>query len=104
MLETPLGRLLKRFAAAAKSRQHRRTLPAGQAISSLATLRRLLMTLTFLNGFKTYVVAAAMVVAAASQLLGIDLPSFDGQSAGQLLMEGLAILFLRKGIKTGVAR
>jgi hypothetical protein len=62
-------------------------------------LRSFLMNLGFLDGFKTYLVAAAMVLAALSQLIGVDLPSFDGQSAGQLLMEGLAILFLRKGIK-----
>lgn len=62
-------------------------------------LRRLLMNLGFLDGFKTYLVATAMVLAAISQLVGVDLPSFEGHSAGQLLMEGLAILFLRKGIK-----
>ncbi len=62
-------------------------------------LRSILMTFGFLDGFKTYLVAAAMVLAALSQLIGVDLPSFDGQSAGQLLMEGLAILFLRKGMK-----
>lgn len=64
-----------------------------------SNLRRLLMTLGFLDGFKTYIVAAAMVLAALSQLVGVDLPSFEGQAAGQLLMEGLAILFLRKGMK-----
>ena len=57
------------------------------------------MSLGFLDGFKTYLVATAMVLAALSQLIGVDLPSFEGQSAGQLLMEGLAILFLRKGMK-----
>lgn len=62
-------------------------------------LRRFLMNLGILDGFKTYIVAVAMVIAALSQLVGVDLPSFDGHSAGQLLMEGLAILFLRKGIK-----
>lgn len=62
-------------------------------------LRRALVNLGFLTGFKTYLVAAAMVLAGVSQLVGVDLPSFDGHSAGQLLMEGLAILFLRKGIK-----
>ena len=40
-----------------------------------------------------------MVLAALSQLIGVDLPSFEGQSAGQLLMEGLAVLFLRRGMK-----
>ena len=63
-------------------------------------LRRFLVNMNLLDGFKTYIVAAAMVLAALSQLVGVDLPSFDGQSAGHLLMEGLAVLFLRKGIKS----
>jgi hypothetical protein len=58
------------------------------------------VNMNLLDGFKTYIVAAAMVLAAISQLVGVDLPSFDGQSAGHLLMEGLAVLFLRKGIKS----
>ena len=62
-------------------------------------LRRILMNLAFLDGFKTYLIAAAMVLAAIGQLVGVDIPSFDGHAAGQLLMEGLAILFLRRGIK-----
>jgi len=62
-------------------------------------LRRFLVNMNLLDGFKTYIVAIAMVLAAISQLVGVDLPSFDGQSAGHLLMEGLAVLFLRKGIK-----
>ncbi len=62
-------------------------------------LRRLLMSFALLDGFKTYIVAAAMVLAALAQLLGVDLPSFNGHGAGQLLLEGLAILFLRKGMK-----
>ncbi len=62
-------------------------------------LRRTLVNLGILNGFKTYIIAAAMILAAVSQLVGVDLPSFEGQSAGHLLMEGLAILFLRKGVK-----
>ncbi|WP_374620541.1 hypothetical protein [Devosia sp.] len=65
----------------------------------LTNLRSILMSLGFLDGFKTYLVAAAMVLAALSQLIGVDLPSFEGQSAGQLLMEGLAVLFLRRGMK-----
>jgi hypothetical protein len=31
----------------------------------------------------------------------VDVPSFDGHAAGQLLMEGLGLLFLRHGLKTG---
>ena len=65
-----------------------------------SNLRRFLMNLGILDGFKTYIVAAAMILAALSQLVGVDIPSFDGHAAGQLLMEGFAILFLRKGIKS----
>jgi len=60
------------------------------------------MNLAILDGFKTYLVAAAMILAALGQLVGVDIPSFDGHAAGQLLMEGLAILFLRKGMKTSI--
>lgn len=57
------------------------------------------MNLNILDGIKTYLVAAAMILAALSQLVGVDIPSFDGHAAGQLLMEGFAILFLRRGMK-----
>lgn len=60
------------------------------------------MNLALLDGFKTYIIAFAMVITAIAQLVGVSIPDFDGQSAGQLLMEGLAIIFLRHGIdKTG---
>ena len=57
------------------------------------------MNLTFLVGYRTYLVAAAMILAALTQLLGVDVPSFDGQGAGDLLMQAFAIIFLRKGMK-----
>ena len=73
--------------------RHRRRAPSTEE-------RTTKMNLAFLTGYKTYVVAIAMLLAGASQLLGVDLPTFEGQSAGHLLMEGLAILFLRRGIKS----
>jgi hypothetical protein len=82
-----------------RSRLPRRPAPTLETEFLSLTLRRFLMDLSFLNGFKTYIIAAAMIVTAVSQLIGIDIPDFDGQSAGQLLMEGLAILFLRQGVK-----
>ncbi len=56
------------------------------------------MNLTFFVGYRTYLVAMAMILAAAAQVLGVDLPNFDSQSAGDLLMQAFAIIFLRKGI------
>ena len=52
-----------------------------------------------LSGYKTYVVAAFMLIAGLAQVLGIDLPTLDGGSAGHLIMEALAVIFLRKGLK-----
>ena len=55
-----------------------------------------------LSGYRTYIVAAAMLVAALAQVAGVDLPALEGQAAGQLFLEGLAILFLRKGMKQSI--
>jgi hypothetical protein len=88
------------FAALALKRRLDRKIRAPKPQSKPITTRRTSMNLAFLDGYRTYVIAAAMLLAAVSQLMGLDLPSFEGQSAGHLLMEGLAIIFLRKGIKT----
>ncbi len=61
------------------------------------------MDLSFLDGYRTYMVAAAMLIAGVSQMLGIALPSFEAQSAGQLVMEALAIIFLRRGMSHKVS-
>jgi len=37
-------------------------------------------------------------------VLGLDLPALDGQASGQMVMEALAILFLRKGLKSDISR
>jgi hypothetical protein len=92
--------LAELFAAIELRRRLNRKIPK-QAASTPTSTRRIPMNLGFLDGYKTYVIAAAMLLAAVSQLMGVDLPSFEGQSAGHLLMEGLAIIFLRKGIKSG---
>lgn len=91
--------LAELFAALALKRRLDRKIPAPRPRPKFTT-RRTPMNLSFFDGYRTYVIAAAMLLAAVSQLLGVDLPSFEGQSAGHLLMEGLAIIFLRKGIKS----
>lgn len=53
-----------------------------------------------LSGYKTYIVAAFMLLAGVMQVLGIDIPSLDGGAAGSLVLEALAVIFLRKGIKS----
>lgn len=64
---------------------------------SLTTQRTIEMNL--LSGYKTYIVAAAMLLAGLAGLLGVDLPAFDGHAPASLVMEALAFIFLRKGLK-----
>jgi len=58
--------------------------------------------MNILSGYKTYIVAIAMLIAGIGQMLGIDLPGFSGQASGQLVFEALAVLFLRKGLKNEI--
>lgn len=58
----------------------------------------------FLNGYKTYIVAAIMLLAGMAQVLGVELPALESGSAGQMVMEALAILFLRKGLKGDIGK
>jgi lysozyme family protein len=58
--------------------------------------------MNLLSGYKTYIVAAAMLIFAIARLVGVDLPAFDGQAPGSLLMEALAIIFLRQGVKSDI--
>lgn len=74
---------------------------AGAKDSTQPHQRRSLMNI--LTGYKTYIIAIAMLVAGLGQMLGIDLPGFNDQSAGQLIVEALAVLFLRRGIKSEIA-
>ena len=62
------------------------------------------MNLNVLAGYKTYIVGAAMLIIGVAQLLGVAIPSFSGQSAGDLLMQGLGVIFLRQGITNTVAK
>lgn len=57
-----------------------------------------------LSGYKTYIVAAFMLLAGIAQMLGVDLPALDGGAAGNLMLEALAILFLRRGLKGDIGR
>lgn len=91
--------LVELFAALAIRRRLNRRIPPRRA-GAAPQERSIPMNIGFLAGYRTYVIAGAMLVAAVSQLLGVDIPSFEGQSAGHLLMEALAIIFLRKGIKS----
>jgi peptidoglycan hydrolase-like protein with peptidoglycan-binding domain len=64
----------------------------------LPNLKGLTM-LTFLAGYRTYIIAALMLLTGIAGFLGLDLPSFTGEAPGNLIMEALAFFFLRQGLK-----
>lgn len=59
-------------------------------------------TMNMLTGYKTYIMGILMLVAGIAQFAGLDVPGFDGQTAGHLIFEGLAVVFLRKGLNTEI--
>jgi len=61
-------------------------------------------SMSILEGYRTYIVGAFMLLAGIMQLLGIEVPALEGASSGQLLMEALAIIFLRKGLKSAATK
>lgn len=61
-------------------------------------------TMDILAGYKTYIVAAMMLLAGIAQMLGLDVPAMDGSSGGSLMLEALAILFLRRGLKGDIGK
>ena len=58
-----------------------------------------LLPMGFLAGYRTYIVAAVMLLAGLAGLVGIDIPNFTGQAPGNLVMEALAFFFLRRRLE-----
>ena len=56
------------------------------------------------DGYKTYIVGALMLIVGVAQALGIEVPAFGEYSGPQLIMEALAVIFLRRGLKGDLGR
>lgn len=61
-------------------------------------------TMDILSGYKTYIIAACMLLTGLAQMLGLEVPAMEGSSAGSLMLEALAILFLRRGLKGDISK
>lgn len=59
--------------------------------------------MNLLAGYKTYLIALFMLLTGVLELLGVNVPTIDAGNAAHLVMEALAIIFLRKGIKTEIS-
>lgn len=60
--------------------------------------------MNLLNGYKTYAIGALMLIVGLAQIFGLAIPAFGDYSGSQLVMEALAIIFLRRGLKTELER
>lgn len=56
------------------------------------------------DGYKTYIVGALMLIVGIAQSFGIEIPMFGEYSGPQMVMEALAIIFLRRGLKSDLGR
>lgn len=56
------------------------------------------------GGYKTYIVGALMLVVGIAQSFGIDIAAFGEYSGPQMVMEALAIIFLRRGLKADLGK
>jgi peptidoglycan hydrolase-like protein with peptidoglycan-binding domain len=70
-------------------------------LEKAATQLKGLLPMTFLAGYRTYIVAAAMLLTGIASLLGVEIPSFAGQAPGDLILQAMAFFFLRQGLKAG---
>ena len=70
------------------------------AISAILSQLKGRLPMSFLAGYRTYIIAGAMLLTGVAGLIGVDIPSFTGQAPGNLVMEALAFFFLRQGLKT----
>jgi hypothetical protein len=70
-----------------------------QAGNLLISQLKGILPMGFLAGYRTYIVAALMLLAGIAGLLGIDIPSFTGEAPANLVMEALAFFFLRRSLK-----
>ncbi len=56
------------------------------------------------DGYKTYIVGALMLVVGIAQSFGFDIPMLGDYSGPQMVMEALAVIFLRRGLKTDLGK
>lgn len=89
-------RRLAKVKAAAKKLA--RAQPPKRRTRPLTNLMRKVFLMNFLSGYKTYIVAFAMLASGLAQVAGVDLPGFSNESGMQLIFESLAIIFLRRGV------
>jgi len=79
----------------------RPALPASVRFALTLLLPQLkgLFAMTFLSGYRTYIIAGLMLITGIAGVLGLDIPNLTGQAPGDLVMQALAFFFLRQGLK-----
>ncbi|WP_417580465.1 glycoside hydrolase family 108 protein [Pelagibacterium sp.] len=56
------------------------------------------------DGHKTYIIGALMLLVGIAQSVGFGIPMFGEYSGPQMIMEALAVIFLRRGLKADLGK
>ncbi len=54
--------------------------------------------MNFLSGYKTYISAAILLLAALAKLGGVDVPGFEDMDVGAMIVNAMGLFGLRKAI------
>lgn len=68
----------------------------------LQTIRKDKRKMQFLQGYKTYIVAVALIILSTLHILGIDIPGVDPDALN--LGAAIGLIFARNGAKTEVKK
>lgn len=60
--------------------------------------------MTVFDGYKTYAIGLLMLAVGVAQVLGLEIPVLGDYSGPQLIMEALAVIFLRRGLKADLGK
>ncbi|SDG36635.1 glycoside hydrolase family 108 protein [Pelagibacterium luteolum] len=60
--------------------------------------------MSIFDGHKTYIVGALMLLVGMAQSFGLEIDAFGGMSGPHLVMEALAVIFLRRGLKSELGK
>ncbi len=60
--------------------------------------------MSLFDGYKTYAIGLLMLIVGIAQMAGVTIEAFGDYSGTQLVMEALAVIFLRRGLKSEIGR
>lgn len=76
----------------------------GAILNAFAKLRKDKTAMSFLSGYRTYIMAAALLSLALLSAVGIDVPLVGHVDPGLAVTDALGLIFARKAVTNTVAK